>query len=72
MIPCMNEATMDPPAKAEHGVEDRADGVRESLEGASLEAFEIGRIEAGRRGCTVRGSEGAWNSAEDWSATHNA
>ena len=52
--------------------EDRADGVRESLEGASLEAFEIGRIEAGRRGCTVRGSEGAWNSAEDWSATHNA
>jgi len=35
-------------------------------------AFEIGRIEAGPRGCTVRGKAGTWNSAEDWSATHNA
>ncbi len=36
------------------------------------DAFEIGRIEAGRRGCTVRGKAGTWNSTEDWSATHNA
>ena len=36
------------------------------------DAFEIGRIEAGPRGCTVRGGSGSWNSTEDWSATHNA
>ena len=36
------------------------------------EAVEIGRIEAGPRGCTVRGSSGRWGSTEDWSATHNA
>ena len=35
-------------------------------------AFEIGRIEAGPRGCTVRGAAGTWNSTEDWSVTHNA
>jgi phosphoribosylformylglycinamidine cyclo-ligase len=34
--------------------------------------FEIGRIEEGDRGCTVSGAAGAWNSPEDWSATHNA
>jgi phosphoribosylformylglycinamidine cyclo-ligase len=36
------------------------------------DAFEIGRIEAGPRGCTVRGAAGTWNSTGDWSATHNA
>jgi phosphoribosylformylglycinamidine cyclo-ligase len=35
-------------------------------------AFEIGRIEAGQRGCTVHGQAGTWNSPKDWSATHNA
>ena len=35
-------------------------------------AFEIGTIEAGPRGCTVRGEAGTWNSTEDWSVTHNA
>jgi phosphoribosylformylglycinamidine cyclo-ligase len=35
-------------------------------------AFEIGSIEPGPRGCTVRGKAGTWNSTEDWSATHNA
>ena len=35
-------------------------------------AFEIGRIEDGQRGCTVRGQAGAWNSPKDWSATYNA
>jgi phosphoribosylformylglycinamidine cyclo-ligase len=44
-----------------------------SLLGAAGEtAFDIGRIEAGRRGCTVMGKAGTWNSIEDWSATHNA
>ena len=35
-----------------------------ALEGAGERAFEIGRIEAGQRGCTVIG--------EGWSATHHA
>ena len=35
------------------------------------EAFEIGRIEAGRHGCTVKASAGTWNSARDWSDTHH-
>jgi phosphoribosylformylglycinamidine cyclo-ligase len=42
------------------------------LEGAGETVFEIGRIEAGQRGCTVTGIAGTWNSSEDWSATHNA
>jgi phosphoribosylformylglycinamidine cyclo-ligase len=52
------------PEKLEH--------VAWALDGAGEQAFEIGRIEAGERGCTVRGQEGAWNSPKDWSATHNA
>jgi phosphoribosylformylglycinamidine cyclo-ligase len=46
--------------------------VMNRLEGAGERAFEIGRIEEGARGCTVRGQVGTWNSPEDWSATHNA
>jgi phosphoribosylformylglycinamidine cyclo-ligase len=52
--------------------ENMAESVTEFLQGASVETFEIGRIEEGKRGCTVGGSAGAWNSAEAWSATHNA
>jgi phosphoribosylformylglycinamidine cyclo-ligase len=51
---------------------DQANDVRPRLEGAGETVFEIGRVEAGQRGCTVRGSAGTWNSPEDWSATHNA
>jgi len=36
------------------------------------DVHRIGRIDAGPRGCTVRGKAGTWNSTEDWSATHNA
>jgi phosphoribosylformylglycinamidine cyclo-ligase len=49
-----------------------ANSVSSALEGAGETVFEIGRIEAGQRGCTVSGRAGAWNSPEDWSATHNA
>ena len=42
---------------------DQAEEVTRSLEGAGETVFEIGRIEEGERGCTVRGA--------DWSATHN-
>jgi phosphoribosylformylglycinamidine cyclo-ligase len=45
---------------------------RARLEAAGETVFEIGRIERGQRGCTVSGRAGAWNAAEDWSATHNA
>lgn len=36
------------------------------------DAIEIGMIEEGPRGCTVKGCKGRWGSTEDWSATHNA
>jgi phosphoribosylformylglycinamidine cyclo-ligase len=42
------------------------------LEGAGESAFEIGRVEAGERGCTFAGQEGTWSSSKDWSATYNA
>jgi phosphoribosylformylglycinamidine cyclo-ligase len=51
---------------------DLADVVSTALEGAGETVFEIGRIEAGARGCTVSGPAGTWNSQEEWSATHNA
>ena len=41
-----------------------ADSVTASLEGAGETVFEVGRIEAGARGCTITG--------EGWSATHHA
>ena len=49
---------------------DAAPSLMRSLDSES--AFEIGRIEAGQRGCTVHGQAGVWNSPGDWSATHNA
>jgi phosphoribosylformylglycinamidine cyclo-ligase len=49
-----------------------ANGVSNALEAAGETVFEIGRIDEGARGCTVRGPAGAWNSPGDWSATHNA
>ena len=50
---------------------DDVNNVREELEKAGETVFEIGRIEAGTRGCTVRGSRGTWSARDDWSATHN-
>lgn len=51
---------------------EEAQGVVRSLEGRGETAFEIGRIEAGQKGCTVHGGSGTWNSPKDWSATYNA
>ncbi|MFL6763457.1 MAG: phosphoribosylformylglycinamidine cyclo-ligase [Sphingomicrobium sp.] len=48
-----------------------AEGVSNALQGAGETVFEIGRIEVGRRGCTVSGQAG-WNSTGGWSATHHA
>jgi phosphoribosylformylglycinamidine cyclo-ligase len=49
-----------------------ADEVASNLESAGETVLEIGRIERGPRGCSVLGKAGSWNSAGDWSATHNA
>jgi phosphoribosylformylglycinamidine cyclo-ligase len=51
---------------------ERSRYVTAALEGAGETVFEIGRIEQGQRGCTVRGPAGTWNSERDWSATHHA
>ena len=42
------------------------------LADAGESAFAIGRIEAGAKGCTVRGSQGTWSAKSAWEATHNA
>jgi phosphoribosylformylglycinamidine cyclo-ligase len=45
--------------------------VTATLEGAGESVVEIGRIEAGKRGCTISGHDN-WGSTGDWSATHHA
>ena len=52
---------------ARHDVND----VTERLEKAGETIFEIGRIEAGERGCTVAGPADSWSVREAWSATHH-
>jgi phosphoribosylformylglycinamidine cyclo-ligase len=51
--------------------EAEADSVAQALEAAGETVHRIGRVEAGRRGCTVHGAAGAWNSPGEWSATHH-
>jgi phosphoribosylformylglycinamidine cyclo-ligase len=45
--------------------------VTKLLEGAGEIVFKIGGIEAGARGCTVKGSAGIWSAREPWSASHD-
>jgi len=47
-----------------------ADAVTAALEAAGETVRRIGRIDAGEKGCTVRGSAETWSAREDWSATH--
>ncbi|MBK5265065.1 MAG: phosphoribosylformylglycinamidine cyclo-ligase [Alphaproteobacteria bacterium] len=49
--------------------EDVAD-VTQSLMAAGETVERIGHIEAGDKGCTVRGSAECWSAREAWSATH--
>jgi phosphoribosylformylglycinamidine cyclo-ligase len=42
-----------------------------ALEGSGETASPIGRVEPGRRGCTVSGPGGVWSARTDWSATHH-
>jgi len=46
-------------------------GVAESLEAMGETAFAIGRVEAGKKGCTVSGSAETWSARSGWSASHD-
>ena len=48
------------------------DAVISRLQESGERAFEIGTVEAGTRGCTVKGAAGSWGSTEDWTASHDA
>jgi phosphoribosylformylglycinamidine cyclo-ligase len=48
-----------------------ADAIASELTARGETVLRIGGIEAGRRGCTVRGAAGSWRSSEDWVATHH-
>ena len=47
-----------------------ADAVAADLEAAGETVLRVGRVEAGERGCTVRGSQETWSAKADWTATH--
>ncbi len=51
---------------------DDVDAVAVALTEAGETVFRIGRVEAGERGCEVRGSAGTWSAREDWVARFNA
>ena len=50
---------------------DDVDRVIRALEGSGETVLRVGVIEAGPRGCTVKGLAGSWGSSEDWSANHH-
>jgi phosphoribosylformylglycinamidine cyclo-ligase len=50
---------------------DDAKDVAEALADAGENVLLIGRVEAGRRGCTVAGARGAWSARDSWSAVHH-
>jgi phosphoribosylformylglycinamidine cyclo-ligase len=49
-----------------------AEAVVTRLNESGERAFLIGAVEAGTRGCMVKGAGGSWGSAEDWTASHDA
>ena len=50
---------------------DEAEAVTAALTAAGETVHRIGRIEAGTKGCTVKGSAGKWSAMADWTATHD-
>lgn len=50
--------------------EDTVEPVVKRLEAAGENVFRVGRIEAGERGCSVRGGQGKWGARSPWEATH--
>jgi len=51
---------------------DTADVVAAELEAAGETVVRVGVVQAGARGCTVKGSAGTWSARGDWIATHEA
>jgi len=51
---------------------DQVDAIAAELQQAGETVFRIGRIDAGERGCTVKGAAGSWSGRDDWAATHHA
>ncbi|WP_347091354.1 phosphoribosylformylglycinamidine cyclo-ligase [Sphingomonas parapaucimobilis] len=49
---------------------DQAEALAETLRAEGETVVTIGRVEAGERGCTVKGSAGTWSAKADWTATH--
>jgi phosphoribosylformylglycinamidine cyclo-ligase len=49
---------------------DKVADVTAQLEAAGETVVTVGRIEAGDKGCTVRGSSETWSAKSGWSATH--
>lgn len=49
---------------------DQAEAVAAALTAAGETVHTIGRIDAGPRGCTVRGSTETWSARADWTAKH--
>ena len=49
---------------------DEAEPVSAALTAAGETVFRIGAVEAGDRGCTVRGSGETWSARGEWIATH--
>jgi len=49
---------------------ENAEAVAERVMAAGEAVVQIGRIEAGERGCTVRGSAGVWSANDAWEAVH--
>ena len=49
---------------------DQADTLAEALRAEGETVVTLGHVEAGERGCTVKGSAGTWSAKADWTATH--
>ncbi|MGF1550587.1 MAG: phosphoribosylformylglycinamidine cyclo-ligase [Sphingomonadaceae bacterium] len=48
---------------------EKAEALAGALEEAGESVFAIGRVEKGRRGCTVAGGAGVWGHGQEWSAS---
>lgn len=51
---------------------EEAEPVATALTAAGETVVKIGTIDAGKRGCTVRGNAGAWSAKQDWQADFDA
>jgi len=51
---------------------DDADALCAELVAAGETVFPVGKIIAGEKGCSVRGSAGTWSARADWKASHLA